>query len=191
LRSRISQRAGTLAALRLRARFRDLHEPELREGFGRDFAGAPHPMTRKETLAEGVDLYLGDCREILPTLGKVDAVVTDPPYGLGAKWAGGKIAWPLHHKNGMGWDEDTEAFVLQLPGLAGDCVIWGGHLYSLPPISGWLIWDKVVRKFTSGHCELAWTTLEQPIRAFSLPTISLITAPKFSKKLIPRKNRLS
>lgn len=26
-------------------------------------------------------LYLGDCREILPTLGKVDAVITDPPYG--------------------------------------------------------------------------------------------------------------
>ncbi len=25
-------------------------------------------------------LYLGDCREILPTLGKVDAVVTSPPY---------------------------------------------------------------------------------------------------------------
>jgi site-specific DNA-methyltransferase (adenine-specific) len=28
-------------------------------------------------------LYLGDCREILPTLGRVDAVVTDPPYGIG------------------------------------------------------------------------------------------------------------
>ncbi len=27
-------------------------------------------------------LYLGDCREILPTLGKVDALITDPPYGL-------------------------------------------------------------------------------------------------------------
>jgi len=26
-------------------------------------------------------LYLGDCLEILPTLGPVDAVVTDPPYG--------------------------------------------------------------------------------------------------------------
>jgi site-specific DNA-methyltransferase (adenine-specific) len=37
-------------------------------------------MTRKETIAEGVTLYLGDCREILPILGKVDAVVTDPPY---------------------------------------------------------------------------------------------------------------
>ncbi len=38
-------------------------------------------MSRIETLAEGVTLYLGDCREILPTLPKVDAVVTDPPYG--------------------------------------------------------------------------------------------------------------
>lgn len=33
-----------------------------------------------EHLAEGVTIYLGDCREILPTLDKVDAVVTDPPY---------------------------------------------------------------------------------------------------------------
>lgn len=29
-------------------------------------------------------LYLGDCREILPLLPRVDAVVTDPPYGIGA-----------------------------------------------------------------------------------------------------------
>lgn len=36
---------------------------------------------RKETLADGVELWLGDCREILPTLGRADAVVTDPPYG--------------------------------------------------------------------------------------------------------------
>ena len=27
-------------------------------------------------------LYLGDCRTILPLLGRVDAVVTDPPYGI-------------------------------------------------------------------------------------------------------------
>jgi DNA modification methylase len=35
---------------------------------------------RMETLAEGVTLILGDCREVLPTLGAVDAVVTSPPY---------------------------------------------------------------------------------------------------------------
>lgn len=29
-------------------------------------------------------LYLGDCMDILPTLPKVDAVITDPPYGINA-----------------------------------------------------------------------------------------------------------
>ena len=34
-------------------------------------------------------LYCGDCMDILPTLPKVDAVITDPPYGLGKKMQGG------------------------------------------------------------------------------------------------------
>jgi DNA modification methylase len=42
---------------------------------------------RIEQLAEGVTLYLGDCRDILPTLPKID-VVTDPPYGIGFKYEG-------------------------------------------------------------------------------------------------------
>lgn len=37
---------------------------------------------REEHLADGVTLYLGDSRDILPTLGKVDAVVSDVPYGV-------------------------------------------------------------------------------------------------------------
>jgi len=35
-------------------------------------------------------LWLGDCLEILPTLGKVDCVVTDPPYNIGFKYLGYK-----------------------------------------------------------------------------------------------------
>ena len=38
-------------------------------------------MFRREVIGS-CELYLGDCLEILPTLGKVDAVVTDPPYGM-------------------------------------------------------------------------------------------------------------
>jgi DNA modification methylase len=37
-------------------------------------------VIRKEVIGSAA-LYLGDCREVLPTLGRVDAVVTDPPYG--------------------------------------------------------------------------------------------------------------
>lgn len=46
-------------------------------------------------------LYLGDCMEILPTLQKVDAVITDPPYGIAyqsgyatpALWKAGDIIY--------------------------------------------------------------------------------------------------
>jgi DNA modification methylase len=42
---------------------------------------------RVEHLAEGVSLYLGDCREVLPTLGNT-LIVTDPPYNIGFKYEG-------------------------------------------------------------------------------------------------------
>ncbi len=38
-------------------------------------------MSRIETIAEGVTLYLGDCRDVLPRLAAVDLLVTSPPYG--------------------------------------------------------------------------------------------------------------
>ena len=41
---------------------------------------------RREVIGN-CTLYLADCREVLPTLGSVDAVVTDPPYGVGFKYA--------------------------------------------------------------------------------------------------------
>jgi len=41
---------------------------------------------RKEILAEGIEIWLGDCRDVLPLIGRVDAVVTDPPYGVGIKY---------------------------------------------------------------------------------------------------------
>lgn len=40
---------------------------------------------RKEIIGDAT-LYLGDCMDILPTLDKVDAVITDPPYGVGFKY---------------------------------------------------------------------------------------------------------
>ena len=46
-------------------------------------------MNNNPVTIGGATLYLGDCMDILPTLGKVDAVITDPPYSgatqLGAR----------------------------------------------------------------------------------------------------------
>jgi tRNA G10 N-methylase Trm11 len=52
---------------------------------------------RVETIGDAT-LYLGDCREILPTLGKVDAVVTDPPYGV--NYSGSTTKWSTAAANG-------------------------------------------------------------------------------------------
>ena len=45
---------------------------------------------RKETIGDAT-LYLGDCLEILPTLPKVDAVVTDPPYAIPTQVSQGRV----------------------------------------------------------------------------------------------------
>jgi 23S rRNA G2445 N2-methylase RlmL len=51
---------------------------------------------------DGITLYHGDCREILPTLGKVDLVLTDPPYGL--NWQGGTWATDPKYRDAARWD---------------------------------------------------------------------------------------
>ena len=45
-------------------------------------------MSYHEEIIGNARLILGDCREVLPTIGKVDAVVTDPPYVFETAGAG-------------------------------------------------------------------------------------------------------
>jgi site-specific DNA-methyltransferase (adenine-specific) len=116
-------------------------------------------------------LYLADCRLVLPTLGRVDAIVTDPPYGLGALWAGGRATSKGRWKLSDGgretvWDERAPDFLPTILKLTKNAIVWGGHLYGLMPQRSWLVWNKIVRNWSAGECELAWTTLDQPIRAF-------------------------
>lgn len=50
-------------------------------------------MTPEKVVIGDAELWHGDCLEILPTLGKVDAVITDPPYGINTKSDGsGKLS---------------------------------------------------------------------------------------------------
>ncbi|MCF8000179.1 MAG: hypothetical protein K9L25_14215 [Methylovulum sp.] len=53
-------------------------------------------------------LYLGDCREILPTLEKMDAIVSDPPYGIGFQYSGGGGLAPACKDKIIGDDQAFE-----------------------------------------------------------------------------------
>jgi DNA modification methylase len=117
----------------------------------------------------GATLYLGDCMEVLPTLGRFDAVITDPPYGIADEHLKPGISgeWSKLYKSKIMWDSfaPQDAVVLAI-GIAGNSVVWGGNYFDLEPKRGWLIWDKM-QSHSSGHAELAWTDLDIPIRNFS------------------------
>ena len=118
-------------------------------------------------------LYQGDCLEIMPTLGKVDAVVTDPPYGIkqakgfsgavGFSGAGG-FSKPIQRREYDGdWDNSRprpEVFKAMV-NASDKHIIWGGQYFAdlLPPKGKWLWWDKCQTMPTYGDGELAWTTL--------------------------------
>jgi len=121
-------------------------------------------------------LYLGDCVDVLPTLDKVDAVVTDPPYGIGwdkekpAMSAGirkdgtkRKSMWRDQRPKGYSeksWDKKISPEIFDLIfEVSKDQIIFGGNYYNLPPTGGWLIWDKEVVMPTLSKCEMAWTSM--------------------------------
>lgn len=131
-------------------------------------------------------LYLGDCLEILPTLGPVDVVVTDPPYGIAhpcaygsrkrgrraGRNAAGRIVWRSPEANDYPDVEgDAEPFD---PGpiLALDVptALWGANYYAnkLPSSGGWLVWDKKrPDTLDQATCELAWTNCVKGVRPFA------------------------
>lgn len=126
-------------------------------------------MSRIETIAEGITLYLGDCREILPTLGRIDAVVTDPPYGL--KEAAGKnksrsvLATSKDYGN-LEWDNEPPPrwLIEMMRDMSRWQIIFGGNYFDLPPSSCWLVWDKKNGNNDFADCELAWTNLPKAVR---------------------------
>lgn len=121
-------------------------------------------------------LYLGDCREILPTLSKVDAVVTDPPYGIARVWKGGfsgKHGWAkagIEASQRNEWDDEgPPESVISWMLSTREQIIWGGNYFDLPPSRCWLIWNKPERGFTLAEAEMAWTNFDSVVRVFDYP----------------------
>ncbi|MFA5379307.1 MAG: site-specific DNA-methyltransferase [Dehalococcoidia bacterium] len=127
----------------------------------------------------GITIYHADCRDVLPHLGAVDLVLTDPPYGIGFDFQAKRSrktgldfgvssrdvkrdpAWSMVVGDDLPFDPSPW---LKFPAV----VLWGANNYAdkLPPCRGWLVWDKLGDKnpCAFGDCELAWTNRNMSIR---------------------------
>jgi DNA modification methylase len=131
-------------------------------------------MSRVEVIGNAT-LYLGDCRDILPTLGKVDAIVTDPPYGIARSGQAETFTKEAKHKRkhheDLGWDEgrpEAATFDMML-GASDQQIIWGGNYFAdlLPPRMRWLYWNKGQDGLSMSDGELAWTSMNLALRAYT------------------------
>jgi site-specific DNA-methyltransferase (adenine-specific) len=118
----------------------------------------------------GIVIYHGDCREILPSI-KADVVVTDPPYGVNAVTRGRTFGTsnaaqtreyiPVHGDDAP--FDPSGLLALDLPSI-----LWGANHYAsrLPDSPSWLVWDKRDDCGSNplADCELAWTNLGGPAR---------------------------
>lgn len=120
----------------------------------------------------GITIYHGDCREIAPSLDFNGLVLTDPPYGIAHPTnyaARGRAAMapcrdyiPVH-------DDDRPFDPQWLLEIGSQRILWGGNYFAhlLPPVSGWLVWDKErPDDLDQATCELAWTDCVKGVRRF-------------------------
>jgi len=138
-------------------------------------------MTEKVTIGNA-ELWHGDCLDVLQTIAPVDAVVTDPPYGI-LNLAGGETSAIRKSRRvnagrfagtalGAGdheWDEAPSRHVLlTIREKAPIQIIWGGNYFDLPPCRGILVWDKEQPWENFSQAEIAWTNINRPAAIFRM-----------------------
>ena len=118
-------------------------------------------------------IYHGDCREILPTLGQFDLLLTDPPYGIGYIHRGNnkKQKYQCTHSGVAVAGDDVAFDPKPFFENAADCLFWGAEHYKnrLPDGGMWLTWDKrcgAVPQRDQACTESAWMTKKGVARIF-------------------------
>ena len=98
-----------------------------------------------------------------------DALLTDPPYGIGESAGKNKSRSVLAEAKDYGhsqWDNHpiNPLHLLIIREDSEHQIIFGGNFYELPATSCYLVWDKENGKNDFADCELAWTNLKKAVR---------------------------
>jgi DNA modification methylase len=111
-------------------------------------------------------LYLGDCMDILPTLPKVDAVITDPPFGIGNfVQVGGNVRGEL-----VTWNESgpSDEFFVLIKEKSTYRIVWGANYFNCFEGAGGLIWVKNQPMPNMSKAEMASTSWGKKVELINL-----------------------
>ena len=125
---------------------------------------------------DGITIYHGDAREVLPTLERnsVDLLVTDPPWGVEfVGRAKREVHGPIIGDEDESVAQDVLAASCRVLRPFRHAYVFGPETLVRPPLaaSAQLIWDKVI--VSGGDCSLPWSKNWEPITfAMNVPTES-------------------
>ena len=131
----------------------------------------------EKVIIGNATLYCADCMDILPTLDRVDAVITDPPYGIGAsskKFVNGTSKTNKDYYADVCWDTapPSKELIDLIVSKGKLVVLWGGNYFDLPPSRCFLIWDKTIHGNSYADCEFAWTNMNANARIKALNMVA-------------------
>jgi DNA modification methylase len=122
----------------------------------------------------GITIYHGDCREILPKLGRFDLLLTDPPYGIFKRQDSGmmfgKETIYTEDKSASEWDmRPDDALLVMLRDFCPKYAIWGGNYFAsaLGDCKGPLVWNKQTGNNSYADGEIAWSNVAGTLRIFN------------------------
>lgn len=117
-------------------------------------------------------IYNEDCLEAMQQIPDkyFDLCIVDPPYGIGI--SSNPVRQAHKKKN---WDSNIPQaeYFEELKRVSVNQIIWGGNYYNLPPTQNYLVWDKrQPHDFSLAMCELAWCSIQRPIKMFSYSVLA-------------------
>lgn len=132
---------------------------------------------RKEIIGRAT-LYLGDCRDILPTIGKVDAVITDPPFGMGNFV---QISGNVRGTKPVTWNDDIPSAEVfdAIRSISRHRIIWGANFFNcFEPCGGAIIWDKAQPMPNFSKADIASCTHFKKTEIVRIPWTNFTVARK-------------
>jgi len=106
------------------------------------------------------NVFMAGCKE-----NEFDLNLSDPPYGIGEKFKGGKNS-KMKNFNAIvekKWDEvPSKKCINEIFRTSKNQIIWGGNYFELPPTRCFIVWDKMISEdFSLAMAELAWTSFDK------------------------------